>query len=212
VVAYFFSAPQRLGLPKPNVTGITRGSYAVDMWKMANQLTGGKTLGMLSKKSFAMEGIKSVMLARADALEKASGVRLKDMYLCDTFSEWQNHVKIWSEDLMYVIDTTRLTDGNRELMPEESVTWTVANAKVPVIGVNEYDVRYGALFSIVTSDAQWGRQAVAMAKKIMDGTPVSAIPMESVTKGSLLINAKTAEKLGIEIPYEILESAEKVYE
>ena len=212
VAAYFFSAPQMLGLPKPNITGITRGSYAPDMWKMANQLTGGKTVGMLSKKSFAMEGIRKAMFARAAALEQASGVKFSEMYLCDTFEEWQNQVKNWSEDLMYIIDTSRLNDGDREVMPEETVKWTVENTKVPIFAVNEYDVRYGALFSIVTSDASWGHQAVQMAKKILAGTPVSEIPMETVNKGSLLVNAKTAEKLKVDIPYEILESADHIYE
>ena len=133
--------------------------------------------------------------------------------MCDTFAEWQDRVKNWSEDLMYVIDTSRLLDNaGKELMPEETTTWTLENTKVPFFASNSYDVRYGALFSIVTSDAQWGRQAVEMVKKIHAGTPVSEIPMETVTKGSLLVNAKTAEKMQIDIPYEILETAEQVYE
>jgi len=179
---------------------------------MANQLTGGKTVGMLSKKSFAMEGIRKIMFARAPVLEQTTGVKFTDMYLCDTFAEWQNHVKNWSEDLMYIIDTSRLTEGDRELMPEESTKWTLENAKAPFFSSNEYDVRYGALFSIVTSDVAWGRQAVEMVKKILAGTPVSDIPMETVTKGSLFINAKTAEKFKIDIPYEILETADHIYE
>ena len=212
VAAYFFSSPQSIGLPKPNITGVTRGSYAKDMWKMANQLMGGKTVGMISKKSFAMEGIRKIMFSRAGALEQATGVTFKEMYLCDTFEDWKTKVNNWSEELMYVVDSSRLIDGSREVMPEETIKWTIENTKTPFFAANDYDVRYGALFSIVTSDAAWGQQAVAMVKKIIDGTPVSEIPMEAVTKGSLLINAKTAEKFKIEIPYEILESADHIYE
>lgn len=66
------------------------------------------------------------MFACVPVLEQATGVKFTDMYLCDTFGEWQNHVKNWSEDLMYIIDTSRLTEGDRELMPEESTKWILA--------------------------------------------------------------------------------------
>ena len=212
VVAYFFTSPESLGLPKPNITGVNRGSFAVDIWKMAKQLTGADSVAMLSKKSYAMAGVRDIMIKRADNLEKASGVKFMDMFLCDTMDEWENQVKNWPAKLMYIIDTTRLTRGEKVFMPEEVVKWTVENSKVPVIAVNEYDTRYGALFSIVTSEKAWGNQAVEMAKKILVGKPVASLPMETVQKGNLLINAKTAEKLKIEIPYEILESADHVYE
>ena len=51
-----------------------------------------------------------------------------------------------------------------------------------------------------------------MAQKILSGTPVSEVPIQPSSKGKLVINAKTAQKYNIDIPYEILSSAEKVYE
>jgi hypothetical protein len=159
-----------------------------------------------------MEGIKQIMTARAPALEKATGVKFTDMYLCDTYEEWKSRVKNWSEELMYMVDSSRLLDGDRQVMPEESVKWTVENSKVPVVATAEYDARYGALFAIVTSEKAWGEQAVQMVKKILAGTPVSSLPLETVTKGDLIINGATAQRLNIQIPYEILESATRVYE
>ena len=212
VGAFFFSPPAALGLPKPNVTGVMRGSYASDIWKMAKQLTGAKTVGMLSRNSFSMSGVKTTIMAKAKVLEEQTGVKLVDMYLCDSFDQWENKVKNWSEDLLYIIDTSRLTRNDKMLTAEEVVKWTVENSAVPVIATNEPDTRFGAMFSIVVSEPAWGRQAAEMALKVLSGTPVSNLPMETVKEGNLLINAKTVDKYKIEIPYEILESASHVYE
>jgi ABC-type uncharacterized transport system substrate-binding protein len=212
VGAFFFSPPDALGLPKPNVTGVTRGSYAADMWKMAYQLTGAKTVAMVSRNSFAMEGVKKTILAKAADLEKATGVKLVDMFLFDTMEQWEDMVKKKPADLLYIIDSSRMKKGDKILTSEETVRWTVENSPVPVIATNEMDTRYGAMFSIVVSEPAWGRHAAVMALKILSGTPVSGIPMEAVKEGNLLINSKTVEKYKIEIPYEILTSASHVYE
>ena len=212
VGAFFFTSPEALGFPKANATGVTRRSYAEDIWNMAKQLTGAKTIGMLSRDSFAMQGVKKGLMARADTLEQATGVKLTDMYMCETFEDWKKHVLNWKEDLIYIIDTSRLTEGEKTYTSEETVKWTTENSKVPLIAVNEIDTEAGAMFSIVVSNAQWVYQAGQMAVKILSGTPVSEIPMEAVTKGDLLINAKTVQRYNIEMPYEILDTAAKIYE
>ena len=212
VGAFFYSPPNALGFPKANATGVMRGSYAEDMWKMANQLTGGKTIGMLSRDSFSMQGVKKAIMARAAALEQASGVKLTDMYMCETFEDWKQKVLNWKEDMMYIIDTSRLTEGEKIYTSQETVKWTIENSKVPVIATNQIDTEAGAVFSIIVSNGQWAYQAVQIADKILSGTPVSDIPVESVSKGDLFINAKTVQRFNIEMPYEILETAAKIYE
>ena len=90
--------------------------------------------------------------------------------------------------------------------------WTVAHSKVPVIASGDNDVEAGALFSIIVSDRRWGEQTGSMVAKILDGTPVDAIPIESVVKGALHINTKTARKYDIAVPYDLLSVTEKVYD
>jgi putative ABC transport system substrate-binding protein len=212
VAGFFFGAPEALGLPTANITGVARRSFAVDIWSMAKQLTGAETVSLLSKNSFSMAQIRAGLLAKVDDLEKLSGVRMKEMYLCDTFDEWKTRVNNWSEDIIYLADVSRIHDGDKEVSATEVVQWTVANAKVPVVGANEEAARDGALFAITTSEELWGQQVGKMVVKIVTGTPVSGIPMETVMKGKLLINAKTAMNKNIEIPYEILNSADHVFE
>ncbi|MBA3031283.1 MAG: hypothetical protein FP814_04480 [Desulfobacterium sp.] len=212
VAGYFFGSPESLGLPTKNITGVARRSFAADIWSIANQITGAKTVSMIGRNNFSMVQVKAGLMAKADALEKISGVRLKDMYLVETVDDWKKHIENCSEDLIYIVGTTMIMDGDKEVPSPELIRWTVDHAKVPVVGATEDAARDGALFSVVTSEGIWGKQMADMVIKIINGTPVSEIPMETVSKGKLLINAKTATEKKIEIPYEILSSADQVFE
>ncbi len=213
VFAYVFGDPTKIpGLPQKNITGVVRRSYAGDIFALANKLLGVKTVALIGKYSEAMAGVKGYMAAGADKLEAATGVRYLDMYLVNTFEEWTNAVKTTPAELLYLTDTSRLIKGDRELTRTETTSWTVENAKVPVIAAIEGDVEAGALFAILTSVTVNGEMAAELAVKILSGTAPSDIPYSPSTKGRLVFNATTAKKLNVNIPYEILSTAEKIYE
>lgn len=213
VFAYVFSKDLKsFGLPKPNITGVTRRSYAPDIWGLAHKLTGAKTVALLSKHSIPMEGVRKYILAGADKLEKLSGVRVKEMHNVNTFEEWKNKVENWQEDLIYLADTSRIEKDGKIMDRKELVQWTVNNSNKPVIAASVADVEAGGLFSIVTSEDQMGNLAAELAIKILDGASPKDIPMQSNAKGKLVVNATTSQKLKVDFPYEILSTAEKIFE
>lgn len=70
----------------------------------------------------------------------------------------------------------------------------------------------GAMISIVTSYEMVGKELAGKADKILKGqspsqVPSSILPLEQQT---ILVNAKTVEALGIELPYDILSVAKLV--
>jgi putative tryptophan/tyrosine transport system substrate-binding protein len=212
VFTYVFAAPASMGLPKVNITGVLRRSYAVDIWAMAKKLLNVNTVEMISKNSSAMEGVKHYITAGADQLAAASGVKFLDMHLVDTFTEWQDRVKNISADFIYLADTSRISQDDKMVTRTEISRWTASNAKVPVIAATEEDVAAGALFSIVTSEEAQGAHAAEIALRILNGAAPSDIPYETSVKGKLVINAATAQKMKVDIPYEILSSAEAIFE
>ncbi|MCJ8502719.1 ABC transporter substrate-binding protein [Desulfatitalea alkaliphila] len=212
VFAWVFGTPDTLGLPKANVTGVLRRSYAVDIWVMAKSLLNVETVALISKQSNSMAGVKRYLVAGADKLAEATGVRFMDMFLVDTFEEWSGVVNNFPADFIYLADTSRIAKGDKVFSRSEMTRWTVDNAKVPVIAASEGDVEAGALFSIVTSEVGIGENAAEVALKILDGTAPADIPYVSSARGKLVINAATAEKMGVTIPYDILSTAEAIYE
>ena len=212
VFCWIFTPPQYLGLPKANFTGVTRMSYAADNWIMAKQLLGANTVGLLSKDNPSMAAVKGYLAAGADKLEAVSGVRYKDMFLVKTFDEWKKAVEAFPYDFIYIADSSQVMDGDRVMERAELTGWTVKHSKVPVIAATEADVEAGALFSVVTSEKTIGVKAAESAVKILKGAAPADVPYVTSSKGRLLINIKTAQQYKLEIPYDLLASADKVYE
>ena len=79
--------------------------------------------------------------------------------------------------------------------------------KIPVYPGADSMVIDGGFATVGVDYILLGRQTAAMAAKILEGTPVSDVPVETLTEVSTIINQTTAEALGIEISQEILSNA-----
>ncbi len=71
-------------------------------------------------------------------------------------------------------------------------------------------VERGALFSYSADLASVGRASAPYIDKILKGADPAKLPVEQVSKFELVINLKTAKRLGLTIPPEVLYRADKV--
>lgn len=83
--------------------------------------------------------------------------------------------------------------------------------KIPVLGLSENQVRMGALLGL-SFESGWdiGSQAAELASGILSGRSVGEIPFTTARKVRLTVNLKSAGKLGVHIPKEILDRADAV--
>jgi len=110
------------------------------------------------------------------------------------------------EALWLVPDGTVLTEDSLKF-----VLGTALDLNVPVIGFSSELVRGGAIAALSVSYEDVGRQAGALAKKILteEYKPSSAtLPPD---RFRLALNLKTAKFLGIAIPSEVMSSADGLY-
>ena len=70
----------------------------------------------------------------------------------------------------------------------------------------------GALAGYGANYRELGREAGDYVVRILSGTPVSELPVQSVTKLALSINLKTAKAFGLAIPPTLLARADEVIE
>lgn len=83
--------------------------------------------------------------------------------------------------------------------------------KIPVLGLSENQARMGALLGL-SFESGWdiGSQAAELASGILSGKSIEAIPFTTARKTRLTVNLKSAGKLGVHIPKEILDRADVV--
>ncbi len=83
----------------------------------------------------------------------------------------------------------------------------LANTKIPAGTINSWMMPYSllALTKVPEEQGEWSAQA---ALRIIDGTPVSSIPVTENKKGRLILNLSMAEKMGIVFPPSMLKNAE----
>jgi putative tryptophan/tyrosine transport system substrate-binding protein len=84
-------------------------------------------------------------------------------------------------------------------------------ARLPIQGSRKEWVEQGALFSYGIDLAPLGRAGARYVDSILRGTPPADLPVDYITKIEFAINLKTASKLGIRLPEELIIRADEVY-
>jgi putative tryptophan/tyrosine transport system substrate-binding protein len=90
---------------------------------------------------------------------------------------------------------------------ESEALFTFEN-NLPFMAPASRFVKKGALVALMVDYEDIGKQAGEMAKKIIGGTAPSAMPIEQPRATILVLNQKTAQTIGINIPPALLESSQ----
>ncbi len=83
-------------------------------------------------------------------------------------------------------------------------------AKIPVYVGADSMVMDGGFATVGIEYTNLGKQTAVMADKILSGTPVSEIPVETLNNFGTIINEDTAAALGVNIPEDLVKTAQMV--
>lgn len=88
-----------------------------------------------------------------------------------------------------------------------------ANDKdIPVFASENNSVEQGAIATVGIDYYELGRQTGKMAAEILDGADPAEMAVESSKELKLYINKSAAAKIGLEIPADLLENADQIFE
>ncbi len=207
-IPVFFGAandPVELGFiknaksPEINATGVSYAlSYETQIDSFIKVAGKPKKIVLLLQKDHASSPINAENTKKICEAKKIEYVD----FLCGNTEEAVAAVSsLDSKDTFIILGSQNIyIDGGQSVQ--------AALSKSPVFSYTEKPVKAGALCGLVADDEKLGR---LLAGQIVDilikGKKFSEVPVIYDDKPKLLINAKTAERLKLNIPYEVIKSA-----
>lgn len=103
----------------------------------------------------------------------------------------------------------RATDNVNAARSQKMLKFSL-DRKIPLSGTNAFDAESGALMSYGANYRRVGEQAARLAHHVLEGARPSGLPIELPEEFELIVNLKTAEKIGVEISSEFLAKANRI--
>ncbi|TDO92207.1 putative ABC transport system substrate-binding protein [Halanaerobium saccharolyticum] len=190
--------------PGGNITGTT------DMNPVAKQLELIKkflpdlnTLGILYNPG-EVNSVVQVDLAKKKAEEM--GVAIEEGTVSNS-----SEVSLAVSSLVGDVDAIYIPTDNIIVSAMPTVLQTAYNNQIPVFASENNSVKLGAIATLGIDYYQLGRQTGSMAAKILNGADPATMSVKSSEELKLYINQKSAAKIGLKIPAELLKTADTIF-
>jgi putative ABC transport system substrate-binding protein len=197
--------PGRFSLPDKTATGVSLDLLPETAFSKIKQIFPNvKKVGIL----YDPQKNKNIIEANKTAA-KSAGLSL---IVTPVLSE--KDVPRAVSDLFDQIDLLWLIPDSTVLTPQ-SIAFILLSSlehRLPIVTFSEDLVKMGATASISPDYKAVGETLGKLTQRVLKGEDVRKIPLEYVKKNRLTINKKTAQKIGIEIPKEVLKNSDRVYE
>ncbi len=189
--------PEQYGYPASNVSGILERAFIRESIAFAKQLVPSiGMVGFLTKDSPPGRAIQKQVETEADTyLTKLAGFKLVKT-IKETLVVLAEYQK--TADALYIAATNGILDADGNPLDNQQVTKIVAKSfRKPLIGANNFHVKYGVLCAVVKSGKAQGKIAAEMLVKAMNGTPIEQIPITNNKYGKRMLNVTVMKDLGI---------------
>jgi ABC-type uncharacterized transport system substrate-binding protein len=189
--------PEKYGYPASNVSGVLERDFIRESIAFAKQLVPSiNTVGFLAKDSPSGRAILKQVGKESDTyLAKFAGFKLVKT-IKETLAVLEEYNK--TSDALFITSTNGILDTDGRSLNNEQVTKIVAKFyKKPLIGANNFHVRYGVLCAVVKSGNAQGRMSAEMLLKAIKGTPFKHIPITVNKYGKRMLNVTAMKELEI---------------
>ncbi len=199
--------------PLANITGVYEKLYIEASIKFIEHILGKKgKIAVLSSED------KIGRIVTQQILSELRGTPYEDcikVFWVNTLYEVKNDIingiNVNNNIVAYVVNTHSVLVQNGRMDIFHLIPFETKWAKKPDIAINKTFCKRGLFGGVVLDFYAMGAQAARMALKVINGIPISKIPIEDAQKRERVINLKRAEQLHIKIPLEVLDTVNEVY-
>ena len=196
---------QSMEKPGANITGTTdMNPVAKQLELIRDFLPEVKDIGILYNPGEVNSTVQ-VKLAKEKA--KEMGINLEEATVSNS-----SEVSLAVSSLVDNVDAIYVPTDNIIVSAMPTVLQTAHNRQVPVFASENNSVEQGAIATLGIDYYLLGKQTGSMAARILNGAETANMSVESSDELKLYINKSSAEKIGLDIPAELLESADTVFE
>jgi putative tryptophan/tyrosine transport system substrate-binding protein len=206
------SDPVRLGLvesiarPGGNITGIAnlRAELSAKRLELFKDTVPSLRRVLITYDPRRIEEAEAVVSARDEA--KRRGLILLEHAITTPLEIEPGLAKLeeGGQDGILIVQS-----GPNLNIPGRSLQVATSN-KIPTMYPASFWIEFGALVSYGPDQYSQGRQAARLAHRILTGTPARELPVELPDRIEYVINLKTANRIGLQVPPSVLYRANRV--
>src|SRR5439155_6211171 len=197
-----------LARPGGNVTGLSTLSPEISgkrlelLKELVPRLSRVAVIGTSTSQDYAHE-LKQIELAAGTL-----GLKLQHVDVLaskDIEPAFQAAAKMRADAVLWSVSGRIARTSYRKEITDLTIKW-----RLPAIYENAASAEAGGLMSYGVSLLDLDRRAATYVDKVLKGVKPAELPVEQPTKFELVINLKTAKRIGLTIPQTVLFQADKV--
>lgn len=191
--------------PGGNITGVSDQTPVADTVSLIKEITpNAKTIGVLYSSN---EDNSKIQVAEFKAAAEEAGYTVLE-YAVASSNELASTVEVASSKV-----DALFTPVDNTVASAFSTVVSVANkSKTPIFTSVEDMVEGGGIASVTLSQYDLGVATGKMAAKILDGAHPADTPVQIFNEGTIVVNQKVANELGITLSDDVINQASKVIE
>ena len=191
------------GASGTNVTGVSDLPPVQDQLNLVRELLpSARRIGVVYSPG---ESNSVVQVALLKELAAKAG-----MTIVEAPAVKSSDVQVAVRSLIGKADVLYLPQDNAVIAAVDAVLPIAAQAKLPVIAPDESSVAKGALATIGFDYYQVGRQTGALVAQVLEGGKPGAIAWQYGAGTNLVLNAASAQALGLAVPETVARRAKKI--
>ncbi|KPJ54351.1 hypothetical protein AMJ39_01075 [candidate division TA06 bacterium DG_24] len=195
---------EHLGPTGRNITGVAMDIPIEDQFEAIRSVCGGKVrrIGVLYNETETGQ-----VVGEAERVAGNMGMELvaERIVKSTDIPAAMERITRDADVLWMVADGRVYTEASTRYVIVETLKW-----RLPLFAISRPYVDAGALMALACDYEGLGRQAGTLVIHILEGRPPGEIPIERPEIVQHVINLRTAEAIGIDIPEEVLEKAQQV--
>lgn len=206
--------PSLYGFPAANVSGVReRWHFREGFALLKRLLPNARTVAFLTDAS---ESSGYIIKDLEDDLAKGGpfALELKHVDSIGSYQEWQRRILAFQTNVdavaFGIYHSLRDERTGKVVTPEEAAAWMQSVNAKPTLGFADYALS-DVLCGVLEAGHEQGFLAGNMARDVlMKGDAAGVLPMRINERGVIMVNLRIAERLKVDIPYEIIEAASEV--